>query len=184
MTYTCFPNQTPFPLPPGVTTPPTSPTFTDNGPQTPPNSVEAADDLDLCSLVELLDSLPDDEIFVPEQEDPDTPILPPYQETFYVEAPIRVAGSWFYIPGPVVLDQGAITAVVQVAAFAGAPIGGAVRSVVALEELGVFTRLTAAVALQAEAEPSITAKVRISAEATPNSSLGAGVVFGLSVSKP
>lgn len=184
MTYTCFPNQTPFPLPPGVTTAPASPTFTDNGPQTPANSVEAADDLDLCSLVGLLGSLPDDEIFVPELEDPDTPILPPYQETFYVEAPIRLAGSWFFIPGPAVLDQGAASAVVKAAVFAGPPIGGAVRSVVKLQELGVFTRLTAAVALQAEAEPSITAKLRITAEATPNTSLGAGVVFGLSVSKP
>jgi hypothetical protein len=40
MTYTCFPNQNPFPLPPGVTTPPSSPSFTDNGPQTPPNSID------------------------------------------------------------------------------------------------------------------------------------------------
>jgi hypothetical protein len=106
MTYTCFPNQTPFPLPPGVTTPPTSPTFTDNGPQTPPNSVEASDDLDLCSLVGLLDSLPDDEPFIPELADPDTPILPPYQETFVVDAPVRLTGAWFFIPGAARLDQG------------------------------------------------------------------------------
>jgi hypothetical protein len=224
MTYTCFPNQTPFPLPPGVTTPPSSPSFTENGPQLAANSIDiwwtlalvgdpgsfvdwleaeiSADvpvanwlsalissesyptELDLCELVGLLGLLPANETFVPEEEDPDGPVLLPYQETFYVEAPIRLAGSMFYIPGPVVLDQGETTAVVKAAAFAGSPIGDAVRSVVAFEELGVFTRLTAAVALQAEAEASITANLRISAEATPNSSQVAGVVFGLTVSKP
>lgn len=40
MSYTCFPNQTPFPLPPGVLTPPAAPELIDNGPQLPPNSVD------------------------------------------------------------------------------------------------------------------------------------------------
>ena len=149
MTYTCFPNQTPFPLPPGITTPPTSPSFTDNGPQLPANSIDiwwtlalisdpgsfvdwleaeiSADvpvadwlsalissesyptELDLCELVNLLGLLPEDETFIPEQEDPDSPILPPYQEKFYVEAPIRLSGAWFFIPGPVVVQAGDVS---------------------------------------------------------------------------
>lgn len=156
MTYTCFPNQTPFPLPPGVTTPPTSPSFTDNGPQLPANSIDiwwtlalisdpgsfvdwleaeiSADvpvdnwlsalissdsnptELDLCDLVGLLDLLPEDETFVPEQEDADSPILPPYKETLYVEAPLRIVGSWFYIPGPATVDSGSAEPVVTAVA--------------------------------------------------------------------
>lgn len=184
MTYTCFPDQTPFPLPPGVTTPPAAPELIDNGPQLPPNSIEAADDLDLCTLAGLLDSLPDDEVFVPELEDPATPILPPFKEIFYVDAPIRLTGSWFFIPGPVTLDQGAITAVVKAVVFAGAPIGGPVRTVFDVQADGLFTRLTATVKLKAEAEASITAKVKLAAEAIANQALNAGVVFGLTVTKP
>lgn len=183
MTYSCFPDQSPFPLPPGVTTPPAAPELIDNGPQLPPNSIEAADDLDLCTLAGLLDSLPDDEVFVPELEDPATPILPPFKEIFYVDAPIRLTGSWFFIPGPVTLDQGAITAVVKAVVFAGAPIGGPVRTVFDVQADGLFTRLAAAVKVKAEAEVSITARVKLVAStiATP---LNLGVVFGLTVAKP
>jgi len=160
MTYTCFPEQTPFPLPPGVTTPPAAPELIDNGPQTPPNSIEIGfwivaligspgtfvdwqealisvdtastdwtlvtlsdeeqdDELDLCELVSLLDSLPTDEIFVPELEDPDSPLLPPFQETFYSVASIRLGGSWFFVPNGILVDGGMLDAVTRLKLDAG-----------------------------------------------------------------
>lgn len=160
MTFTCFPEQTPFPLPPGVTTAPAAPELIDNGPQTPPNSVEIGfwivaligspetfvdwqealisvdtattdwtlvtlseeeqqDELDLCELVGLLDSLPTDEVFVPDLEDPDSPLLPPFQETFYSVATVRLAGSWFFIPGPTRVDGGALDAGITLQLDAG-----------------------------------------------------------------
>lgn len=159
MTYTCFPEQTPFPLPPGVTTPPTAPELIDNGPQTPPNSIEIGflpavisspgssvdwlealisvdtattdwtlatlseegqqDVLDLCELVGLLDSLPTDEVFMPELEDPDSPLLPPFQETFYSVASIRLGGSWFFVPNGILVDGGTLDAVTRLKLDAG-----------------------------------------------------------------
>lgn len=160
MTYTCFPEQTPFPLPPGVTTPPAAPELIDNGPQTPPNSIEIGfwivaligspgtfvdwqealisvdtastdwtlvtlsdeeqdDELDLCELVGLLDSLPTDEVFVPELEDPDSPLLPPFQETFYSVASIRLGGSWFFVPNGISVNGGTLDAITRLKLDAG-----------------------------------------------------------------
>lgn len=225
MTYTCFPDQSPFPLPPGVTTPPAAPELIDNGPQVPPNSIDisffdlavigavgAAGDWlealistdssgtdwtlallsddsnpverDLCELAALLDLLPNDELFVPEVEDPAAPVLPPFKEIFYVAAPIRLTGSWFFIPGPVTLEQGAITAVVKPVAFAGAPVGGAVRSVLNVQSDGLFTRLVGLVTVSNDVETVITGKVRLVASVLSDQAVNAGVAFGLTVTKP
>lgn len=224
MTYTCFPNQTPFPLPPGVTTPPSSPSFTDNGPQLPANSVDiwwtlaligepgssadwseaeiSADvpvadwlsaliatdsypsDLDLCQLVGLLDFLPDDETFVPEEEDADTPILPPYQETFYVEAAVRLTGFWFFIPGPVRLEQGSASAIVRAKCIFGAPVGDSIHCNLEVLEQGLYTKVLAATAIRSSLEPSFQGSIRLVCSMDRTYTLTAGVVFGMTVSKP
>lgn len=228
MTYTCFPEQSPFPLPPGVITPPAAPQLIDNGPQVPPNSIDisffdlavisavgAAGDWlealisadnsstdwsfallsddsnplerDLCELVALLDQLPDNEEFVPDLEDPGRPILPPFREVFYTDAAVRLTGSWFFIPGKVIVDRGVCDAKIRVACSSGEAIDTPIRLGADVAGLTAYFRLDASIRLLTFAAAAVVAATRLKSSAQqvePGGSAGdsLGVEYGATIS--
>lgn len=222
MSYSCFPNQTPFVLPPNVVTAPEAPAAVDNGPQTPPNSVDISFWLfavigepqasidwnealisvdssptdwdflsltsesnplerDLCELLNLLDVLPDDEAFIAELEEPGTPILPPFIETYYADLVVRPAVGWFFVPGAIVVDGGSASAVVRPFALGGEKLNAIVRSSSTLTETGRFNRRVTRVRIVDQLEPAIVGRIRLRLDAEQETSTGLGVSFGLTV---